>query len=742
MQATRHGPGCRGEDILAARVTPQRPSLTNVANAFPLSSQQISRQVSARKALLHENMDGLSAGASVIAVVGLAGQILTGIKTITDFWGAMQDAPQDIGDTVRELQLLGAVLERMTQTASNLRQVDPLLRTALDSCKYKVDRFVEFSLQVGCTPNSSLPSSRSARGGDRRSSVVKTWKTFKAAFQAEKLNKFRLSLGETKLTLALVRQDLAERLQYKFQEQVLHVLANGLSNLSTDSQTVTVTTTVGNSANADRHTAEIHDEVHQVTRTMSNPIFQAGYEAGLEEALSKLTSYIKNQDHNQALSLSPASALHPTVEVGWKNTLRTFRAVPDSVAIFEFCRSGNLPAVRTMLTSGQASALDTNSIGWTPLHFASYACDDEISRLLIDAGADVNALTYDFPLGNYEICSPLVAASTFTKGDAVNPKCRIDLLRLLMKDTDLDFSYDSSQAWKLILVILERSRPSSGFGSNWEVAIWLFDLFQEDISEFCPLETLYWMLLFCVEDANLCSRILDMRPEAVNLTLSPGGFTVIHAKIAENFPTIVLGSFQILTRRGANLHCVGTTSGYGADTLGRPIRDTPTSMAMRRSVFFDRWREFLRDSSLDLVAFTEKEIQSGPLRDRGWTAETLLKLFNAVFEPRQMPDTLCHICSREVYLLYACDETWWEDLKSSIVGNRIDGHSSDGREEERDSDEDVFYSYTPSLRSTRTGSPDSFDSASQLYCWKCDMMREVRDESRTTGSAKYSSRIP
>lgn len=111
---------------------------------------------------------------------------------------------------------------------------------------------------------------------------------------------------------------------------------------------------------------------------------------------------------------------------GWKNVIRTFRAVPDSAPIFEFCKTGNLAAARTLLASGQASVLDTNSLGWTPLHvsrssnhhpvhylsrqglthigkFASYACDIETSRLLINAGADTNALTYDFPLGNYEI---------------------------------------------------------------------------------------------------------------------------------------------------------------------------------------------------------------------------------------------------------------------------------------------------------------------------------------------------
>ena len=53
---------------------------------------------------------------------------------------------------------------------------------------------------------------------------------------------------------------------------------------------------------------------------------------------------------------------------GWKNTLNTFRPVPDDALIFEFCKDGNVPAVRTLLSGGQASVRDTDSRGYTPLH--------------------------------------------------------------------------------------------------------------------------------------------------------------------------------------------------------------------------------------------------------------------------------------------------------------------------------------------------------------------------------------
>ena len=52
---------------------------------------------------------------------------------------------------------------------------------------------------------------------------------------------------------------------------------------------------------------------------------------------------------------------------GWKFTVDAFRAVPDDSLIFEFCRVGNLDAVRTLLTKGQASVRDTDSSGKTAL---------------------------------------------------------------------------------------------------------------------------------------------------------------------------------------------------------------------------------------------------------------------------------------------------------------------------------------------------------------------------------------
>lgn len=52
----------------------------------------------------------------------------------------------------------------------------------------------------------------------------------------------------------------------------------------------------------------------------------------------------------------------------WKTTFQVFQPVPDESLIFEFCRSGNIQGVQTLLSRKKASVWDTNSNGWTPLH--------------------------------------------------------------------------------------------------------------------------------------------------------------------------------------------------------------------------------------------------------------------------------------------------------------------------------------------------------------------------------------
>ena len=47
--------------------------------------------------------------------------------------------------------------------------------------------------------------------------------------------------------------------------------------------------------------------------------------------------------------------------------METSYPVPDDALIFEFCREGNLAGVKTLLSKGQASVRDVDSLGRTAL---------------------------------------------------------------------------------------------------------------------------------------------------------------------------------------------------------------------------------------------------------------------------------------------------------------------------------------------------------------------------------------
>ena len=97
-------------------------------------------------------------------------------------------------------------------------------------------------------------------------------------------------------------------------------------------------------------------------------------------------------------------------------TLNPFRLVPDDALIFDLCDTGDIDGVRRLLIQGEASARDTDSFGRTPLfvsirrlektsahiylQIAARGCHADLSRLLIEAGADQGAcpwsVTYNY----------------------------------------------------------------------------------------------------------------------------------------------------------------------------------------------------------------------------------------------------------------------------------------------------------------------------------------------------------
>ncbi|KAM7211951.1 hypothetical protein V8F06_012660 [Rhypophila decipiens] len=126
---------------------------------------------------------------------------------------------------------------------------------------------------------------------------------------------------------------------------------------------------------------------------------------------------------------------------GWTFDMNPIRAVPDNSLIFEYCTEGNWLEVERLLRRGDAHLKDTNSRGWTPLHFATQAGHVDLAKRLIDVGADKRALAFKGP--TKDALSPITIFVT-TKPD-LPAEHKISMLRLF--SDCLELTDPSGDGW-------------------------------------------------------------------------------------------------------------------------------------------------------------------------------------------------------------------------------------------------------------------------------------------------------
>ena len=138
-------------------------------------------------------MDGLSAGASGIAVVSIAIQLAESIKRLSDFVGSIQEAPKDIESILFELQMLSGTLDDI-RLHSSVYNANSNTEFVLEKLERKITAFLNLANQY-------------KPGLDSKSRRTRKWNALKIAFKSDKFKKIRESLNETKITLILARQN-------------------------------------------------------------------------------------------------------------------------------------------------------------------------------------------------------------------------------------------------------------------------------------------------------------------------------------------------------------------------------------------------------------------------------------------------------------------------------------------------------------------------------------------------------
>jgi hypothetical protein len=137
-------------------------------------------------------MDGVSAAAGVIGIGTAFLNLAENINKLYDFWKSIQGAPDDLQSITHDLSHLHIILKE-----SKLRGSDGIPASILDGCAKKVESLV--ALIDRLEPGFSSSKKR-----------VRKWSAIKWVLQEGKIRKFKQSLEETKTTIALAQQIVAE----------------------------------------------------------------------------------------------------------------------------------------------------------------------------------------------------------------------------------------------------------------------------------------------------------------------------------------------------------------------------------------------------------------------------------------------------------------------------------------------------------------------------------------------------
>lgn len=292
---------------------------------------------------------------------------------------------------------------------------------------------------------------------------------------------------------------------------------------------------------------------------------------------------------------------------GWQANMHSFNIIPKDSPIFEFCREGNLDAVRYLIGSRKAAVNDMTEEGWTPLHFAASRSQAKICALLLQEGAQQRVRD----------------STRFKNGRLVGVRTSNSLLKETIREF-IKAGEDFADA------IDDETMPSLISAESWQ---------NSDLSEVASR----WLLndiLPAINPAVLDGRIWEQCLESI-VYFSPGNSLL---------PQILRRADTSMARKGImewiycqshshrfefdvqrqndtikNFQMLVEKSG-GLNFIHEDVNGTPTSplfAAMPFSCSFSSFRVALQKVDLDIRELIRFQIETYP---NGWTLENLLSL--------------------------------------------------------------------------------------------------------------------
>jgi hypothetical protein len=341
---------------------------------------------------------------SVTALLTVVVQLADGLRKLVGFWKRVQKAPAEISALIDDLESLALTLAQ-AESRDGECELDPVARRVIGDCHKKVLILCEKIYDNAC-------------GLDSSNIKIRKWSAFKISLDKAEIESLRRVIDRAQTTLILskviaihsTQQSTLSQLQQLGQSielcntMQLSTLqlqkANGPQNAIKPGLSVSLVTDTLEENSSDCPWAEDPPDqttfqaqrdlsIKQLTatrarnclthweRSVATPVAHIATrsitweipesETQEPKKIQEFRSVLYPSRGGRFLGFSHGVLVTARLTVGWKYMIEPFRAVSEDSLIFEFCKSGNVDAVRLLLQRGEASPLDRDPKGRTPL---------------------------------------------------------------------------------------------------------------------------------------------------------------------------------------------------------------------------------------------------------------------------------------------------------------------------------------------------------------------------------------
>ncbi|KAL9113026.1 MAG: hypothetical protein Q9187_007683, partial [Circinaria calcarea] len=258
--------------------------------------------------------------ASVVAFVGIAGQLLQGVSIVYTFLSDVQDAPEEIQQLNAELNLLKMVLEDMItypQGICGSKEAFDNVGLAMEMVEGQVKKLKE------------LVEKYNIKGVGRRKLV---WSNINVAFRKKKFAKYVLNLDRARKLLAMAQSSVESRTRTQ-QTELLHTIHRDVSFLRDSHQTAaTIAVQSSITGQEGMNEAKVKNAASAVITEGNGSMHGNGGDSREQVALNATHTILSNLDTpgNTQLPWLTESAMRKLMVQVLKENQQIFSKIEDS----------------------------------------------------------------------------------------------------------------------------------------------------------------------------------------------------------------------------------------------------------------------------------------------------------------------------------------------------------------------------------------------------------------------------